>query len=57
MLDFPAPFYAHIQTFYQRKELELTGYTIFFVSIVLVQWSDLVICKTRRLSLIHQGMT
>jgi sodium/potassium-transporting ATPase subunit alpha len=23
---------------------------------VVVQWADLIICKTRRLSLIHQGM-
>ncbi|KAK7092204.1 sodium/potassium-transporting ATPase subunit alpha-3-like [Littorina saxatilis] len=41
----------------QRKDLQLTGYTVFFVTIVIVQWSDLVICKTRRLSLVHQKMT
>ncbi|KAL8623501.1 Sodium/potassium-transporting ATPase subunit alpha-3 [Nucella lapillus] len=40
----------------QRVELELTGYTVFFITIVLVQWSDIIICKTRRLSLVHQGM-
>ncbi|KAL8623500.1 Sodium/potassium-transporting ATPase subunit alpha-3 [Nucella lapillus] len=40
----------------QRVELELTGYTVFFITIVLVQWSDIVICKTRRLSIVHQGM-
>ena len=30
--------------------------TGFFVSIVIVQWSDILICKTRRLSLFTQGM-
>jgi len=31
--------------------------TAYFVSIVVVQWADLVICKTRILSIFHQGMT
>ncbi|KAJ5069892.1 sodium/potassium-transporting atpase subunit alpha [Anaeramoeba ignava] len=30
--------------------------TAFFVSIVIVQWADLLICKTRRLSIFQQGM-
>jgi len=30
--------------------------TAYFFSIVLVQWADLVICKTRKLSLFRQGM-
>lgn len=30
--------------------------TAYFVSIVVVQWADLVICKTRKLSLFQQGM-
>ena len=40
----------------QRKELEYTCHTAFFVSIVIVQWADVIICKTRRLSLFQQGM-
>jgi len=28
----------------------------FFVSIVIVQWADLIACKTRKLSIYHQGM-
>lgn len=28
----------------------------YFVSIVIVQWADLVICKTRMNSIYHQGM-
>ncbi|EDO40680.1 predicted protein [Nematostella vectensis] len=41
----------------QRKILEYTCHTAFFVSIVIVQWADLIICKTRRNSLFTQGMT
>lgn len=26
------------------------------MSIVIVQWADLIVCKTRRNSIIHQGM-
>nr|KAG5705315.1 hypothetical protein BaRGS_010766 [Batillaria attramentaria] len=43
-------------TYSQRKKLEYTCHTAFFVSIVIVQWADLIICKTRRLSLFQQGM-
>jgi len=39
-----------------RKQLEYTCHTAFFVAIVIVQWADLVICKTRQLSLFQQGM-
>ena len=45
-----------LQTYAQRKVLEYTCHTAFFVSIVIVQWADLCICKTRRNSIIHQGM-
>ena len=43
-------------TYAQRKVLEYTCHTAFFMSIVIVQWADLMICKTRRNSIIHQGM-
>ena len=46
-----------LQTYDQRKILEFTCHTAFFVSIVVVQWADLIICKTRRNSLFTQGMT
>ena len=49
--------YGQEWTYQQRKILEYTCHTAFFVSIVVVQWTDLIICKTRRNSLIHQGMT
>lgn len=44
------------QTYRDRKTLEFTCHTAFFVSIVVVQWADLIVCKTRRNSIIHQGM-
>jgi len=48
--------YGQEWTYAQRKVLEYTCHTAFFVSIVIVQWADLMICKTRRNSIIHQGM-
>uniref|UniRef100_A0A915HJ67 Cation-transporting P-type ATPase C-terminal domain-containing protein n=1 Tax=Romanomermis culicivorax TaxID=13658 RepID=A0A915HJ67_ROMCU len=43
-------------TYANRKVLEYTCHTAFFVSIVVVQWADLIISKTRRNSLVEQGM-
>merc|ERR1719481_526727 len=43
-------------TFADRKILEYTCHTAFFASIVVVQWADLIICKTRRNSVFQQGM-
>ncbi|XP_077300641.1 sodium/potassium-transporting ATPase subunit alpha-like isoform X2 [Arctopsyche grandis] len=48
--------YGQEWTYYDRKILESTCHTAFFISIVIVQWTDLIICKTRRSSLIHKGM-
>ncbi len=48
--------YEQEWTYVDRKKLEYTCHTAFFVSIVIVQWTDLIICKTRRLSLFQQGM-
>lgn len=45
-----------LQTYEQRKIIEFTCHTSFFTSIVIVQWADLIICKTRRNSLFQQGM-
>ena len=39
-----------------RKNIEYTCNTAFFVSIVVVQWADLLISKTRINSLFQQGM-
>uniref|UniRef100_A0A095AFH4 Na(+)/K(+)-exchanging ATPase n=1 Tax=Schistosoma haematobium TaxID=6185 RepID=A0A095AFH4_SCHHA len=48
--------YGQEWTYKQRKRLESTCQTAFFASIVIVQWADLIICKTRRNSVIQQGM-
>lgn len=49
-------FFFFLQTYEQRKVVEFTCHTAFFVSIVVVQWADLIICKTRRNSVFQQGM-
>ncbi len=48
---------SSLQTYANRKVLEYTCHTAFFASIVIVQWADLMICKTRRNSLVQQGMS
>merc|ERR1711879_72469 len=48
--------YGQEWTYGQRKIVEFTCHTAFFTSIVIVQWADLLICKTRRLSIFQQGM-
>lgn len=48
--------YGSQWTFSQRKDLELTCHTAFFTTIVVVQWADVIISKTRRLSVFQQGM-
>ena len=48
--------YGQEWTYRQRKILEFTCHTAFFVAIVVVQWADLIICKTRRNSIMQQGM-
>jgi len=48
--------YGQEWTYGQRKIVEFTCHTAFFTSIVIVQWADVLICKTRRLSIFQQGM-
>merc|ERR1719225_1877872 len=48
--------YGQEWTYRDRKILEFTCHTAFFVSIVVVQWADLIICKTRKNSVFQQGM-
>lgn len=43
-------------SFERRKELEYTVQTAFFVTIVVMQWGDLIVSKTRKLSIFQQGM-
>merc|ERR1711944_387833 len=48
--------YGQEWTYADRKILEYTCHSAFFVSIVIVQWADLIICKTRKNSVFQQGM-
>ena len=48
--------YGQEWTYQDRKVLEYTCHTAFFGSIVVVQWADLIICKTRKNSVFQQGM-
>lgn len=48
--------YGQEWTFAQRKCVEYTVYSAFFMSIVVCQWANLLACKTRRNSLVQQGM-
>jgi len=48
--------YGQEWTYADRKILEYTCHTAFFTSIVIVQWADLIICKTRKNSVFQQGM-
>jgi len=47
--------YGQNWTYYDRKRLEQTCQTAFFVTIVVVQVADLLICKTRKLSIFQQS--
>ena len=49
--------YGQEWTYRDRKRLEYTCHTAFFASIVVVQWADLIVCKTRKNSVFQQGMT
>merc|ERR1712198_398740 len=48
--------YGQEWTYADRKILEYPCHTAFFVSIVIVQWADLIICKTRKNFVFQQGM-
>ena len=48
--------YGQEWTYADRKRLESACQSAFFVSIVIVQWACLLICKTRKNSLFQQGM-
>ncbi|MGH0130399.1 UNVERIFIED_CONTAM: hypothetical protein FKN15_018296 [Acipenser sinensis] len=48
--------YGQQWTYEQRKVIEFTCQTAFFISIVIVQWAILIICKTRKNSVFQQGM-
>ncbi|CAF0737223.1 unnamed protein product [Didymodactylos carnosus] len=48
--------YGQEWTYRQRKLLEYVGYASFLAAIIIVQIANLLVCKTRRLSLFQQGI-
>nr|XP_023024444.1 sodium/potassium-transporting ATPase subunit alpha-2-like [Leptinotarsa decemlineata] len=48
--------YGQEWTYEHRKQLEYTCYTAFMISVVVTQWADLIVCKTRLNSICKQGM-
>merc|ERR1712188_51690 len=44
-------------TMNDRADILARSNTAYFISIIIVQWADLMICKTRIKSLFTQGMT
>jgi len=49
--------YGNEWTYESRNVVLQAAQTSYFTSIVIVQWADLIICKTRILSVFQQGMT
>lgn len=48
--------YPHNQDCWNPNEALKYAQTLYFITIVIVQWSDIIACKTRTLSLRIQGM-
>ncbi|XP_056648179.1 sodium/potassium-transporting ATPase subunit alpha-like [Diorhabda sublineata] len=48
--------YGQEWTYEHRKELEYTCYTAFMISVVVTQWTDLIVCKTKVNSIFTQGL-
>eukprot|EP00028_Trichosphaerium_sp_Am-I-7-wt_P007722 CAMPEP_0168514466 /NCGR_PEP_ID=MMETSP0405-20121227/4128_1 /TAXON_ID=498012 /ORGANISM="Trichosphaerium sp, Strain Am-I-7 wt" /LENGTH=989 /DNA_ID=CAMNT_0008533601 /DNA_START=42 /DNA_END=3007 /DNA_ORIENTATION=- len=41
---------------FTREQAQMAAQTSYFVSIVVVQWADVLACKTRKLSILQQGL-
>lgn len=48
--------YGQEWTFAQRRLIEITGYTGYLAGVVVTQWINIMMCKTRRNSIIEQGL-
>jgi len=49
--------YGQEWTYEQRMNLQYTGYTVFFVAVVVQQWANLIINKCRKNSIFQQKMS
>ena len=45
-----------IKNFEQRKDILVGAQSAYFIAVIVVQWIDVIINKTRRLSVFSQGM-
>lgn len=54
--DFDVVFNGAMWKWNDRKDALLAAQTGVFIAIIVVQWADLLICKTRLLSIFQQGM-
>jgi sodium/potassium-transporting ATPase subunit alpha len=48
--------YGQNWTYNDRKALEQACHCAYFVAIVVIQWFNIILCKTRRLSIFEHGM-
>ena len=48
--------FEFFQTYEQRQELQRIAQSSYFICIVVCQWMDVIVSKTRRLSIFQQGM-
>lgn len=48
--------YGQEWTYHSRQELKVTAQTASFIAIVLMQVSNVICCKTRRMSVFQKGM-
>lgn len=48
--------YGQEWTYAQRHLVEVTGYTGYLAAVVMTQWVNMICCKTRRNSIVEQGM-
>ncbi|CAG2173846.1 unnamed protein product [Oppiella nova] len=47
--------YGEVHNYEQRMEFQYEAQSAYFIVIVVVQWIDVIICKTRRLSIFQHG--
>jgi sodium/potassium-transporting ATPase subunit alpha len=48
--------YGQEWTFAQRHLVQYTSYTAYLAAVCVVQWANIIVCKTRRVSILEHGM-
>ncbi|KAH9416191.1 Sodium/potassium-transporting ATPase subunit alpha-1 [Dermatophagoides pteronyssinus] len=44
-------------TFEERKSIQIEAQSAYFAGIIVMQWMDVIVCKTRRVSIFRHGMS